>query len=357
MKINCKKNILLKVLQNVHQMENCKLSASEKGLQLKATDMKVALSYTFPSTDVQIIESGELFLSVERLFGFLKETPDTEITLESSDLNLILKSCKAQASFCGQEPGKYPEISEQPGSNTLELASEDFAKLIRKTQFATTQEKTRYDLENVLITNMGDKLRFVATDGKRLSLCEKKYKTNGDVKPFSFTVPVGALRQIEKALSSFPTTTLLFGVGEYYFFVQCSNFVMSARLANAKFPDYEKVIPQNLSNTAQINTKELISALRRIAILSNDKIKTSDMSFSPTMLKVYSMGEGTGEATVEIPIVFEGKPFETRFNITFLLEALKYMEDEINFHGESTQSPSLIKDGEDFLYVVLPIKI
>ena len=68
----------------------------------------------------------------------------------------------------------------------------------------------------------------------------------------------------------------------------------------------------------------------------------------------------TGDAKEVIDSVVEGKEIEVGFNPRYVIEALKALDDqEINIEFTSSISPVLIKpvDSNEYIYVVLPIKL
>ena len=368
MKIRCQKQIFLKALQSINAvatprdlypvLENVRITATKDQLLLRATDLKISLTYFFTKDQVEILESGELLIPALRLQNLVKETPDNDIVLEQDGLNGILTSQNSRFCILGEELDKFPEIPEFQEQPLLEIGAEDFQKLIKKTLFATTAEKTRYDLDNVLVCLQEQGIRFVATDGKRLALCDRKCQLLGQAANPKFTVPSKGLQQIEKVISATTPDKVLLSLVNNQLLFRTSDILLSTRLSEAKFPPYERVVPKNLPFSITFAVKDFSSALRRVCILTDEKNKIVEISFTATMAKFFSMGETTGEASVEIPVAFSGIPFTIKFNANFLLEMVKVVENtEIEMWLQDGQSPVLIKDGTDFQYVVLPIKI
>lgn len=367
MKIKCSKQPLLKALQSVTAiatqkdlypvLENVKIVARDNTISLQATDLKISLTYLLQE-QITIIEPGEMLICAAKLYNLVKETPDAEISLEQDNLNGVLVCQDGKFCIWGEDTSKFPEIPKFQDQAALEIGGEDFQTLIKKTLFATTTEKTRYDLDNVLITVNEDKLRFVATDGKRLALCEKKCKIVGDVPKKPVTVPNKGLQQIEKVLTTTSPATVTLNFLENQLLFRTNEITLSTRLSDAKFPPYEKVIPKGLAHKITLVTKDFASALRRVCILADEKNKIVEVSLTAKSMKLFAMGEGTGEATLEMPIEFTGEPFTIKFNPNFLLDVAKVVVSEnLEVLLQDSSSAVLIKDGEDFQYILLPIKV
>lgn len=367
MKIKCQKQVLLQALQTITGvatqkdifpvLANVKVIANDNALQLKATDLKISLTYSLDDKDYEILEPGELLISAYRFFNVVKENPDENIVLEKSDtFNAKITCSDGSFKILGEDPSKFPPLPEFKEAESLEILGSDFQKLIKKTLFATTAEKTRYSLDNVLVLTFEDSLRFVATDGKRLAICDRPCE-NISLKDREFIVPSKGLQQIDRVLSATSPEKVKLGLIENQLLFQTKEVVLSTRLAEAKFPPYEKVIPKDLSHKAFLKVKDFSSALRRVCWFTDEKNKSIELSFSSNSLKLFANDEGTGEASLEMPVVFEGEPFDIKFNPDFFNDMLKVVDSsEITVFLKDFASPAMIKDGEDFKYVVLPIK-
>lgn len=368
MKVKCPKQALLKGLQTVNAiatqrdlypiLENVKISVCENQILLRATDLKISLTYFLSLEDLEIFETGEILIPAQKLYNLIKETPDHEIVLEKQEQNVNVISQDGHFCIFGEKPENFPEIPEFGQEAMFEITGEDFQDLIKKTLFTTTAEKTRYDLDNVLVDVVGDKIRFVSTDGKRLALCEKQFCVVGEVSDTQFTVPSKGLQQIDRVLNTITPETVKLSLIENQLLFRTQEVMLSTRLSDAKFPPYERVIPSNLPFKATLELKKFISAIRRVCLLADEKDKIVELSFHTDFVKLFAMGEGTGEASVEVPIDFDGEPFDIKFNPTFLLDVMRVIESpKMEIWLQNSQSAALVKDQQDFLYVVLPIKV
>ena len=368
MKIKCKKQVLLQALQTITGvaaqkdiypiLANVKIIAQDDALKLKATDLKISLTYSLSQEEFEILEPGELLISAFKFFNVVKENPDDEVILQKADtFNATIVCSDGKFKILGEEPEKFPPVPEFQEAESLEIQGADFQKLIKKTLFATTTEKTRYNLDNVLVMVLKDQLRFVATDGKRLAVCDRPCNANEALEGKDFTVPSKGLQQIDRVLNATSPEKVKLGLIENQLLFQTDEVVLSTRLADAKFPPYEKVIPKDLPHKAFLKVKDFSSALRRVCWFTDEKNKSIELGFSSDSLKLFANDEGAGEASLEMPVVFEGDPFDIKFNPDFFNDMLKIIDSpEVTVFLKDFASPAMIKDGEDFQYVVLPIK-
>lgn len=368
MKIKIRKKAFKKVLRkicylakrnnNLPILENVLFSIVDNELILKATDLKTTVTYTLTSNELEVIEPGELLLPALRLYNLVKETSDEEVIIDQENFNGVLISKDGKYCIWGEDPQKFPEFPDfydLEDKDFLEISGKDLKKMIKKTVFVATKCITRYDLEHVLVEILENKLRFVATDGKRLAICEQPYKAIGEVINKQLTVPAQSLQQIDRVLSAITpeTVTLSFLDGQFLF--RTSEVLLSTRLSDAKFPPYQKVMPSVLPYKATLTLKDFASALKRVYLMADDKNKIVTISFSSTTMNFFAHGKGSGEAKFNVPCLYTGKPLEIKFNFNFLLEVSKVMDSKkIDFLVQDGQLAILIKE-EGFKYLVSPI--
>ena len=373
MKIKCKRDEILKAFHTINciniqkdiypVLENVRITAQNGQLVLKVTNLNISITYNLVSQDLEIMEPGELLLPALKLYNLIKETTDKEITIEKEELNGLLTTQSGNYCILGEDIHKFPEIPEFNIQDAdIEISGENFKKLIKKTLFATTTEKTRYDLDNVLIEmfdeNDETKIRFVATDGKRLAICDKTYKKINSVIARKFTVPAQALQQIDRVLNAVTPVKILLNFQENQLLLRTDEVLLSTRLSEAKFPPYERVIPKSLPFKAEFLQKDLTSVLKRVCLLADEKNKIVQLSFDKEAIKVFTRGEGTGEGNDQITAKYDGVPFNIKFNPNFLLDVLKIVDNNtIEYRLQDNKTAVLLIDGEDFQYVVLPIKV
>jgi len=336
-------------------LENVRLTTLENTLLLRATDLRTSISYTIPKEDVYILNDGELLLPSLELYNIIKETPDIEVMLESEVFNGKLTTEGGIFCILGENPQKFPEMPEFDEKGTIEISGDDFKKLIKKTLFATTSEKTRYDLDNVLIEIIGDVIRFVSTDGKRIAICEKKYIAFTEIIDNRFTVPALGLQQIEKVISATKPEKVTLSFSESQLIFRTNDVLLIIQLSEVRFPPYEKVIPIALPYKAIIPSKEFLSVLKRICFLTDKKNKTIEIFFSNGKIDVFPIRDNNVTGNFTLPVEYNGNDLSIKFNPNFLLDFLKVIDSKkISISLESKEHAILLQDDDDFRYILLP---
>ena len=132
------------------------------------------------------------------------------------------------------------------------------------------------------------------------------------------------------------------------------------KLVEGKFPDYNRVIPKNHKNSITLGRVALLATLQRTAILTSDKFKGVRLNIEPGTLRVASNNAEQEEAVDELDIDYAGDSIEIGFNVTYLIDALSNMEQEmvkLELSDGNSSALFTIPDNATFKYVVMPMRI
>jgi DNA polymerase-3 subunit beta len=133
-----------------------------------------------------------------------------------------------------------------------------------------------------------------------------------------------------------------------------------SKLVEGKFPDYNRVIPKNHKNSITLGRLPLLATLQRTAILTSEKFKGVRLNIDPGSLRVASNNAEQEEAVDELDIDYNGDSIEIGFNVTYLIDALANMTQEmVKLELSDSNSSALftIPDNNTFKYVVMPMRI
>jgi DNA polymerase-3 subunit beta len=140
--------------------------------------------------------------------------------------------------------------------------------------------------------------------------------------------------------------------------VACGNYVLSSALVEGHFPNYQEVIPRDNDRKLEVSTDEFLSAVRRAALLTNEQSKGVRLAFDKEKLVLSSRAPEQGEATISMRISYAAAPLEIGFNPTFLSDALKVTgTPTVQLEFKESNRPGIIRTGNDFLYVVMPVNL
>ncbi len=375
MKVNIQRQELLTALQRVQGvvekrntmpiLANILLEAKPEGLDILATDLELAMRGLYKAT---VEEPGSVTFSARKLYEILKEIREPEIQLTVAENSWVtIKAGRSEFRVVGLPSQDYPSLPAIERDGLIPLPSAGLLDLIKRTIFAVGDNDTRYVLNGILVSVISENakkatLRLVGTDGHRLAMAEEEVMVDQASLPSTETkviIPKKAATEIKRLLEEDDNEPLV-GFTKNMLIFRKSGLVMTSRVMEGAYPNYQQVIPKESSQKVTVPREELEGALRRVSLLSRDKSYAIKLSFTQDRIHLSSSNPDLGEANEEISAQHQGEDFETGFNARYLLDVLSAIEGEfLTLQMETPLSPCLIQEHENpkFKAVVMPVKV
>jgi DNA polymerase-3 subunit beta len=346
-------------------LSNILLEAKQDGAEIVATDLEIGMRGLYKAT---VLKTGGVTISARKLYEIIKELPPGDIELTAGENNwTTIQTGKSQFKVVGLPSAEYPALPAIEREGLTPLAGDGLLELIRKTLFAAGDNDARYILNGLLVTLVTtDKktaLRLVGTDGHRLAVAEQevgKAGTKGVPQEIKAIIPKKAAQEMRRLLEEEGDGEPLIGFTKNLMIFRKSGLLLTSRLMEGNYPNYQQVIPKDGGKKISVNRIDLESALRRVSVLSKDKASAVKVSFGSGKMTLFSSSPDYGEATEELSARYEGEVLNTGFNARYLLDVFSVMDGEsISLQMETPLSPCLIQEPESpgFKCVVMPIKI
>ncbi len=333
-----------------------KLTAKDDRLTIAATDLEVAIRYS--DSQVQIESPGETLVMADKLRDIVRESVDDTLSLELVGDQLHIKGQDSHFKIFTQSPSEFPPVPDFEGEADFKVQGKQLKQLISQTLFAAAKEASRYAFNGVLMTVKSKRLILVATDGRRLALAKGDLldaDKAGDIG--ASIVPAKTLGLVDKLISN-PDDAIAIKISENQIIFHSTEATLTSNLIEGQFPPFEDVIPKECDRKMSAGTADLLSAVRRSALLTTNDSKGVRMAFSKKGLTLSSRNPEAGEATINFACKFEGPDVEIGFNPIFMTEALKVVNsDEITFEMLAANRPGLLKGGPNFTYVIMPVNL
>lgn len=366
MHIQSRRNDLLQALQTVIGvvdrrqslpiLANVLLEAQEDRLLVTATDLELQLQC---EAGIQNLQPGRLTAPARKLFDIVRSLPEgAEISLEESAKRLIVKSGKSRFTLTTMPAEEFPSFASLAEAQTIGLPAKDLRNLLQRTQFAMAQQDVRYYLNGMLLEIDAERVRAVATDGHRLALGQLDLPTGAE-KAVQLILPRKAVLELQKLLDGGSETASLL-IASNQVEARLDGVRLCSKVIEGRFPDYERVIPDQPERIAKGDCERVRAALSRVAILSNEKFRGVRLQFEQGRLRVISQNPEQEEAEDEVEISFDGEPLEIGFNVSYLLDAIGVISTEqfvLQLRGPD--GSGLIRDdgASENRYVVMPMRL
>ena len=266
---------------------------------------------------------------------------------------------------------EYPNLPFVESGTSLNIDPSSFLKALKSTIFASSNDDSKQLLTGVNFTFKPNYLESASTDGHRLAVAligneehiENKENLSSNVDDLSVTIPTRSLREIEKLVSlrsSENSIKLFYDKGQVVFI--SSNQIITTRTLEGTYPNYSQLIPDSFSKILNFNTKKLIDALERIAVLADQQSSVVKIKLDDTDLASISAdAQDIGNANESIPVSYSGENFDIAFNVRYLLEGLKVIASEnvlLKCNIATTPAVFVPEDNlNSFTYLVMPVQV
>ncbi len=338
-------------------LANVMIRKTGSQIQLTTSDLEIQIR----TSAVLDGDAGNFTTTVgaRKLIDILRTMPsDQSVSLESSQNKLILKGGKSRFTLQSLPAEDFPLVQEAANFGPVfSVPQKTLKALLSQVSFAMAVHDIRYYLNGILFVAEGKQLSLVATDGHRLAFSSATLDV--EVPRQEVILPRKTVLEMQRLLSDKEgAIEMQFAGNQAKFSFEGMEFV--TKLVEGKFPDYNRVIPKNYKNIITLGRTTLLASLQRTAILTSEKFKGVRLNIEPGTLRVASNNAEQEEAVDELDIDYAGDAIEIGFNVTYLIDALTNMEqDMVKIELADSNSSALltIPDDAAFKYVVMPMRI
>ncbi len=331
----------------------------DNNLTISATDLETSIT---SQIEVMSDGNGTVAVPAKILLDTLKALPEQPITIDVDEetFGIAITSAYGKYRLAGENGQDYPRIPESDKVDTVNVPAETLANAITKTLFATSNDELRPAMTGVFVTLDFSLLTFVSTDAHKLV----KYAFNNITSEVSssFIIPKKALNLLKNALPGEGEVTMAFDKANAFF--TFGNTHLVCRLIDARYPDYNAVIPVDNPNTLTIKRFDFLNSMRRIAIYANKTTNQVILDISPDSLTISAQDlDFSNEAAEQLSCTYEGDPVTIGFNAKFLVEMLGVLEcDEVKMELSSPSRAGILlpvekTEGEEIMMLVMPVML
>jgi len=344
--------------------------AEAQKVTLTAFDLSLGIQTSFAAT---VETSGKLTIPAKLLSDIVSRLSEGEITLseksgegdaEGSHI-VTLTSASGRYQMRGMSADEFPALPQVQSETAISLPVEALKQGLGSTLFATSPDETKQVLIGVHLTVQQDGLEFAATDGHRLAVVETKNQSedNQNVESFQVTVPTRALKELERMIATKqPTDKVMLHFEQGQLVFQEGEQRLTSRTLEGTYPAYRQLIPVQFQRQVTIDRRQLLGAVERIGVLTDQKNNTVKFSIDSInqqlTLSVDAQDVGSGQESM--PIQVSGDDLLIAFNVKYLIDGLKTLATtEIQMLINTADTPViLVPLGElKMTYLIMPVQI
>ncbi len=298
-------------------------NVSDGKLTLSATDLENGIMI---HSDCETVDSGQLAIPGKKVFEIVKELTPGPMNVEKiSDSRIKIQSADSVFEISGMDGSDFPAWSNFEEMDKAKVKTAKILKMIDKTVYAASNDESRFNLNGTLFESIEDKLRMVGTDGHRLALANEDLKLNMDERKI---VPKKGMQELKRILEGLKEEEIDLGFEPKNLVITTQNFLMSIRLIQGDYPDYQNVIPKDSDKVVMVNRNDFLRSLRRVGVLAMDQGRGITINFTSSKAELKSFHPDLGEARDMLSVDYEGPDYTGIYNVNYLIEALFVIETD-----------------------------
>lgn len=347
-------------------LNNVLIKAEGDSVMLTTTNLELGIRC---SIKAEVEEAGEITLPVKKLAAIINSMPQQEVTVESADGQTArIRSGRSDFNrFNGLKAEDFPALPSFVDQHSYELPPQELALMLRSVSYAQSTDENRYILNSVFFSFSEGKLSLVATDGRRLALISRDMKIDREDEG-SIILPAKTVTELEKLLSQGKMVKISFSDRQVAFDIEVGeesannglsgSIYLVSKIVEGSYPNYKQVIPKEAEHRIKVERELMLETVQRVALMTNDKQNSVKLKIADNCLEISGESAELGEAKEPIEVEYSGPEVRIGFNPEFLLSPLRNLtKDEVFFEFKDEMSPGVFKTLDNFLCVVMPLRI
>jgi DNA polymerase-3 subunit beta len=372
MQVTLERAALLKALGHVHRvverrttipiLSNVLFAAESGSVLLKATDLDLEVTERIPA---DVGQPGATTVPAHILYEIIRKLPEgAQVSLEGGEDagQLLLRSGRSRFQLQALPESDFPDLAAGEFTHKFKLPAADLKKLIDKTQFAISNEETRYYLNGIYLHSVESEghamLRAVATDGHRLARVEIAAPPGASGMP-GIIVPRKAVNEVQKLIEDLAEEVAI-EISPTKARFSFGDVVLTTKLIDGTFPDYMRVIPAGNDKYLTVERAPFAAAVDRVSTISSERGRAVKLAMADGKLTLSVNNPDSGSAVEELEVDYDAAPLDIGFNARYLLDITNQLDgDTALFKLADPGSPTLVldRDGAPALYVLMPMRV
>jgi DNA polymerase III subunit beta len=342
--------------QTLPILGNLLVAARGDRMEICGTDLEVEVR---TGCTAVVSHEGDTTLPARKLMDICRNLADgTDIRFRLNNERCVVTAGRGRFALGVLPAGDFPLMDPETDGLEVTVPEGVLRLILDKTAFAMAQQDVRYYLNGLLIEWEQSGINAVGTDGHRLAKFHRSLNLDV-VERLQVIVPSKTILELRRQLSSTDDPVSIW-VGSRSIRLSTGGMVMTSKLVDGRYPEYERVIPRELGKVAKVGTDALKRALARTSILSNEKYRGVRLAFEDGVLRLQAHNPEQEEAEEEIELDYKGESTAIGFNVAYLsdvLGAVDGSEIEVRFSDAGSSSVWRGAGAEDETYVVMPMRL
>ena len=345
-------------------LSNVLIEAEGEHISLTTTNLDLGIRCRIKAS---VSKSGGITLPVRKLANIIRELPQNEVFVETSDNNQAkITSGGSIFKIMGIGTKEFPPLPNFENRKVFDLGQSDVVNMLKSVSYAQSTDENRYILNGVYFNFVDEKLTLVATDGRRLGLTGLETEISEE-NAGSLILPAKTVGELERLLGKGESMKIAFNDRQAAFEIAIDDsedsglvdhLYLVSKVVEGNYPNYRQVIPKETEHRVKIERELMLECVHRAALVTSDKSSSVKLKMSKNLLEISGASSEYGESHESMAIAYDGPEVQVAFNPQFLMEPLKALnKDEIFFEFKDELSPGLFKTLDNFICVIMPLRL
>ena len=340
-------------------LDNFLFTISGGELAVSASDLETTMRTTL---SVESTDSGNIAIPARQILEMLKTFPDQPLSFRiNNDHKIEITSDNGNYVMVGQNGDEFPKTPNVDDKNSVSLPCQVLTEAINKTIFATGNDELRPVMSGVFFELNEDNVTFVATDAHKLV----RYRRKDASSPVSatFILPNNPLILLKGNLGIEGEVRINFSETNAVF--SFNDIVLTCRLIDGKYPNYEAVIPKENPNVLVVDRASILNSVKRVSIFASRSTYQVILKIIGTELKIFAEDiDFSNEATERLACNYSGEDIEIAFNSKFFIEMLNNIDSqEVTLEMSAPSRAGILlphstsNENEEIMMLVMPVMV
>ncbi len=345
-------------------LSNVLIEGEEGHISLTTTNLDLGIRCRIKA---DVSEPGGITLPVRKLATIVRELPQNEVFIETGDNNQAkITSGGSLFKIMGISTEEFPPLPSFENRHVFELSQAEIVSMLKSVSYGQSNDENRYILNGVYFNFADEKLTLVATDGRRLALTALDTEISED-NAGSLILPAKTVSELERLMGKGEKVKIAFNDRQAAFEIGIDDagdtglvdhLYLVSKIVEGNYPNYRQVIPKETEHRVKIERELMLECVHRAALVTSDKSNSVKLKVSKNLLEISGSSSEYGESHESMAIAYDGPEVQVAFNPQFLMEPLKALtKDEVFFEFKDELSPGLFKTLDNFICVIMPLRL
>lgn len=344
-------------------LSNVLIEAEKDQISLTTTNLDLGIRCKIKA---EVKETGSVTLPVKRLATIVRELPNVDVTFDASPNHQVkLASGGSNFRIMGIGKEEFPPLPEFGDEKSYTLEQSELSAMLKSVAYAQSSDETRYILNGVYFNFKDGKLTLVATDGRRLALISKEMEVPA-ASAGAIILPAKTVNELLRLLDKGEKLKINFNDRRAAFQIATGkdgsglvdSIYLYSKVVEGNYPNYQQVIPKETHQRIKLERELLLQCVHRAALVCSEKANSVKIKLTSNLLEITAQSPDFGEAHESMAIGYSGPDLQVAFNPGFLIDPLRALaKDEVFFEVKDEVSPGVFKTLENFICVIMPVRL